>query len=99
MTEEFPRRDYQIYGLESFRKSVRELYNAAYSVEECLERMSKYKLDELLHEENEFWKKLRGLFLLPPPNGVESGITNSLFRIRNYAHELSLLIPRVEKEK
>jgi hypothetical protein len=90
---DFPRKDYQAYGLEMFRKAVRDLYDAADEVDRMLVKMADYDVDEVVDNPAEFYASLQGLWIgTPKTAGIQSGTTASLFLIRKFAHELSLLI-------
>lgn len=91
---DFPIEDYQRYGLASFRKAVRGLWEAADEVDTALERMQKYGLQQLIADEREFYAALRELRIAGTQgNGLSSGLSDGLFLIRDFAHKLSLLIP------
>lgn len=96
---DFPRKDYQVYGLESLRKAVRDLYDAADKVEQALQRVGDYGLDELGIDPAAFWRsiqahRMRGTV----PKGISSGTSDGLFLIRNFAHEMSMLIPHQKEQ-
>jgi len=95
---DFPKKDYQVYALESFRQSVRALWDAADLVEQRLQYLSKHGLDEIIPDVRKFYCQLNDL-KLGTPRGSMSGTMEALFLMRDYAHKLQLLIPHLPKEE
>lgn len=98
MAEEIPKRDYQVWRLESFRKAVNNLWTAVNEVRERLEKLDSHGLNELGFDERAFWDALRETRLIgQEKRPLESGLTEALFRIDEFAHQLKLKIPRIKE--